>query len=210
MCGIVGYINEHIEKETLENMMDQIVHRGPDGSGTYLDESIALGHRRLSIIDIEGGTQPMKNEDENLICIFNGEIYNYQELKKELMNQGHIFKTNSDTEVLLHGYESWGTELPNKLRGMFAFAIWNRKKKELFCARDFFGIKPFYYYHKKGTFLFGSEIKSFLPHPDFEKELNQEQLELYLTYQYSPGTATFFQDVYKLPPAHFLLWKDNE
>lgn len=210
MCGIVGYINEHIEKGTLENMMDQIVHRGPDGSGIYLDESIALGHRRLSIIDIEGGTQPMKNEDENLICIFNGEIYNYQKLKKELTEQGHIFKTNSDTEVLLHGYESWGTELPNKLRGMFAFAIWNRKKKELFCVRDFFGIKPFYYYHKKGTFLFGSEIKSFLPHPDFEKELNQEQLELYLTYQYSPGTSTFFQDVYKLPPAHFLLWKDNE
>ncbi len=210
MCGIVGFINKKIEKHVLVEMMDMISHRGPDGSGTYLDEKIAMGHRRLSIIDIEGGVQPMKNEDGNLICIFNGEIYNYRDLRRELFALGHDFTTDSDTEVLIHGYEEWGTALPLKLRGMFAFVIWNRKKQELFCARDYFGIKPFYYYHKDETFLFGSEIKSFLPHPAFEKELNHDQLELYLTYQYSPGNTTFFRNVYKLPPAHYLIWKNGK
>lgn len=211
MCGIVGFADKHIYKETaLRCMMDLIVHRGPDGSGTYIDDTIALGHRRLSIIDLQGGRQPMQNEDGRLVCVFNGEIYNYKILKEELNKSGHIFATDSDTEVLLHGYEEWGRKLPLKLRGMFSFAIWDREKKELFCARDYFGIKPFYFYQKNDTFLFGSEMKSFLGHPDFEKELNEEQLELYLSYQYSPGEQTFFKNVYKLLPAHMLYWKNGE
>lgn len=210
MCGIVGFIDRTLDQQVLESMMDKIIHRGPDGSGMYLDDVIALGHRRLSIIDIEGGSQPMKNEDGTLVCIFNGEIYNYKELRKELEKKGHIFVTESDTEVLLHGYEEWRWALPNKLRGMFAFAIWDKEKRELFCARDYFGIKPFYYYKKEEVFLFGSEIKSFLPYPCFEKKLNREQLELYLTYQYSPGETTFFEQVYKLPPAHFMVWKEEK
>lgn len=221
MCGIVGFIDRNVynkntkqkvysEKEVLACMMDKIAHRGPDGSGMYLDDSIALGHRRLAIIDIKNGMQPMKNEDETLICIFNGEIYNFQELKVQLEEKGHHFATQSDTEVLLHGYEEWKKELPKKLRGMFAFAIWDNKKKELFCARDYFGIKPFYYYQKEDIFLFGSEIKSFLSHPKFEKQLNETQLELYLTYQYSPSNTTFFENVYKLLPAHYLFWKDGK
>lgn len=210
MCGIVGYIDKNVINENvLMEMMEKIRHRGPDGSGFYMDDMIALGHRRLSIIDLEGGIQPMKNENGWLVCIFNGEIYNYQELRNTLLDAGHIFVTNSDTEVLLHGYEEWGKELPLKIRGMFAFAIWNKKKKELFCARDHFGVKPFYYFHKDNTFLFGSEIKSFLAHPNFEKKLNREQLELYLTYQYSPGETTFFQNTYKLLPAHYLIWKEG-
>lgn len=222
MCGIVGFMlkedfilennNYKIgrdDKQILEDMMDKIRHRGPDGSGMYLDEHIALGHRRLAIIDVEGGAQPMKNEDGRLVCVFNGEIYNFKELRGQLQELGHRFVTESDTEVLLHGYEEWGKDLPKKLRGMFSFAIWDKDKAELFCARDYFGIKPFYYYHKGSTFLFGSEIKSFLPHPQFEKSFNQRQLELYLTYQYSPGRETFFENVYKLPPAHYLLWKND-
>lgn len=174
MCGIVGFMDKKLEKQVLEAMMEKIIHRGPDGSGMYLDDTIALGHRRLSIIDIAGGTQPMKNEDGNLVSVFNGEIYNYKELRKELEEKGYVFATESDTEVLLHGYEEWRRGLPNKLRGMFAFAIWDREKRELFCARDYFGIKPFYYYKKDHVFLFGSEIKSFLAHPGFEKKLNRE------------------------------------
>ena len=210
MCGIVGFMDKKLEKPVLEAMMDKIIHRGPDGSGMYLDDAIALGHRRLAIIDIEGGSQPMKSRDGRLVCIFNGEIYNYKELRAELEKGGHGFATESDTEVLLHGYEEWRYHLPNKLRGMFAFAIWDKKYRELFCARDYFGIKPFYYYKKKDIFMFSSEIKSFLAHPAFEKKLNHSQLELYLTYQYSPGEATFFEDVYKLPPAHFMVLKNGE
>ncbi|MBR4027859.1 MAG: asparagine synthase (glutamine-hydrolyzing), partial [Lachnospiraceae bacterium] len=210
MCGIVGYIDKKsLSENVLRAMMDKIKHRGPDGSGVYLDDTIALGHQRLSIIDLEGGIQPMKNQAGNLICVFNGEIYNFKDLRKKLERKGYIFQTNSDTEVLLYGYEAWGNVLPNKLRGMFAFAIWDKNKQELFCARDYFGIKPFYYYHKDHTFLFGSEIKSFLENPHFEKRLNQKQLDLYLSYQYSPTDTTFFQDVYRLMPAHYMIWKNG-
>ncbi len=208
MCGIVGFTHNKgkmYEVSVLERMMERIAHRGPDGSGIYFDCNIALGHRRLSIIDIEGGDQPMKNEDKSLVCVFNGEIYNYKELRGFLINKGHIFNSESDTEVLLHGYEEWGYELPKMLRGMFAFAIWDTNKKELYCARDNFGVKPFYYYTKNDCFLFGSEIKSFLEHPGFEKGLNKRQLERYLSYQYSPGEETFFENVYKLLPAHYMV-----
>ena len=213
MCGIVGFVGARADMEdVLQGMMDAIAHRGPDGQGRYIDGPVALGHRRLSIIDLEGGKQPMFNEDGSLVCIFNGEIYNFQELKAELLAAGHIFATRSDTEVLLHGYEQWGKAMLARLRGMFTFAIWDKAKNSLFCARDHFGIKPLYYYRnpKTGTLMFGSEIKSFLPHPDFVKEFNPAQLELYLSYQYSAGEDTFFKGVKKLMPAHCMEYKDGE
>ena len=212
MCGIVGFVNDKDNKKTIINtMMDRIVHRGPNSSGEYIDKHVALGFRRLSIIDLEGGTQPIYNEDRTKIIIFNGEIYNYQPLREELIAAGHVFQTHADTEVLLHGYEEWGTELLQKIRGMFAFAIWDNEKNELFGARDHFGIKPYYYAEMNGTFMFGSEIKSFLPHPDFNKELNKEALKPYMTFQYSPlNGETFFKDVYRLPEGHYYTYKDGK
>ena len=213
MCGFVGFVDGGETQNNaaiLTSMADAIQHRGPDDADYYMDGSISLGFRRLSIIDLEGGRQPILNEDGNLVLIFNGEIYNYQEIRTDLLAKGHIFKTNTDSEVLLHGYEEYGNSLLNKLRGMFAFVIWNREKKELFGARDFFGIKPLYYAQMNGSLLFGSEIKSFLQHPYFKKELNEKALEQYLSFQYSPGPETFFKNVYKFPPAHYFLYKDGK
>ena len=211
MCGITGFVGQRAEmQQILQEMMDLIAHRGPDGQGQFVEGPAALGQRRLSIIDLEGGKQPMFNEDETLVVVFNGEIYNFQELAEELKAAGHTFATRSDTEVLLHGYEQWGKDLLPRLRGMFAFAIWDRSAQTLFCARDHFGIKPLYYYQAEdGSLLFGSEIKSFLAHPSFKKELNRDQLELYLSYQYSPGESTFFKGVKKLLPAHWMEWKEG-
>ena len=211
MCGIVGFVGARDNaQEILQAMMDRIAHRGPDGQGQFLEGPVALGQRRLSIIDLEGGRQPMYNEDESLVVVFNGEIYNFQALREELTAAGHTFATRSDTEVLLHGYEQWGREMLGRLRGMFTFAIWDRRAETLFCARDHFGIKPLYYYRNEdGELLFGSEIKSFLDHPGFRKELNEDQLSLYLSYQYSPGEDTFFRGVKKLLPAHWMEWKDG-
>ena len=158
------------------------MHRGPDDADYYVDEDISLGFRRLSIIDLEGGRQPILNEDKSLVLMFNGEIYNYQSLRKELIEKGHIFTTKTDSEVLIHGYEEFGKGLLTKLRGMFAFIIWDKNKKKLFGARDIFGIKPFYYYIKDGEFMFGSEIKSFLSHPKFKKELDESKIPEYLSY----------------------------
>ncbi|MBP3747365.1 MAG: asparagine synthase (glutamine-hydrolyzing) [Ruminococcus sp.] len=205
MCGIVGFTNTIDNAETvLEEMMDRIRHRGPDAEGKYIDNSVALGHRRLSIIDVSSqGDQPILNEDGSCVIVFNGEIYNYQSIRQKLTAAGHVFRTNTDTEVLIHGYEEYGEKMLNMLRGMFSFVIWDKNKKELFGARDFFGIKPMYYAEMDGTFMFGSEIKSFLSHPAFEKELNTSALENYLTFQYSPTSATFFKHVYKLQPAHY-------
>lgn len=213
MCGIVGFIDERKKmekKKLLEQMMQRIVHRGPDSEGKYIDAKIALGFRRLSIIDLKGGSQPITNETDDLIIVFNGEIYNFQSLRKELEKKGHVFKTNTDTEVILHGYEQYQEKIVSKLRGMFAFVIWNKKEKVLFGARDHFGIKPFYYTEMNGAFLFGSEIKSFLPHPDFHKELNAEALRPYLVFQYSVLEETFFKDVYKLEPGHYFTYKDSK
>ena len=209
MCGIVGFTNNIDNSDKiLGRMMDRIKHRGPDAEGKYIDEDIALGHRRLSIIDVSStGDQPIFNEDGSLVIIFNGEIYNYQSIREKLVEAGHIFKTNTDTEVLIHGYEEFGEKLLNMLRGMFSFVIWDKKNKELFGARDFFGIKPMYYANMNGTLMFGSEIKSFLEHPKFTKELNTTALENYLTFQYSPTSETFFKNVYKLPPAHYFRFK---
>ncbi len=212
MCGIVGFTNTNKDSEMIIGaMMDRIKHRGPDASGKYIDDGIALGHRRLSIIDVTSqGDQPIFNEDKSLVLVFNGEIYNYREIRAELVRAGHTFATNTDSEVLIHGYEQYGTKLLGKLRGMFSFVIWDTKKRELFGARDYFGIKPMYYAGMGGTFMFGSEIKSFLEHPDFKKELNEAALENYLTFQYSPTSETFFKNVYKLMPAHYFIYKDGQ
>ncbi|MEI3507562.1 MAG: asparagine synthase (glutamine-hydrolyzing) [Bacilli bacterium] len=211
MCGFVGYVNKEPDKqENIKKMADLIAHRGPDSEGYYTDETIAMGFRRLSIIDLNNGSQPIYNEDKTKVIIFNGEIYNYQELREDLIQKGHNFSTNTDTEVLLHGYEEYAEGILDKLRGMFAFVIYDVNTKETFAARDFYGIKPFYYAVMGDTFLFGSEIKSFLIHPDFKKELNCNMLEYYLTFQYSVGEETFFKDVYKLMPGHYLKYKDGE
>lgn len=212
MCGIVGFTNFSGRAEQLiNNMMNRIKHRGPDSKGYYVDEDIALGHRRLSIIDVSSqGDQPIFNEDNSMILIFNGEIYNYKEIREKLVAAGHIFKTQTDSEVIIHGYEEYGVKLLNMLRGMFAFAIWDKKKQQLFGARDFFGIKPLYYAKMGGTFMFGSEIKSFLEHPHFNKVFNKDALETYLTFQYSPTNETFFKNVYKLLPGHYFILDDQK
>ena len=210
MCGYVGFTNTIDDaNQVIGEMMDRIRHRGPDSEGKYIDSGIALGFRRLSIIDLAQGDQPILNEDGSKILLFNGEIYNFQSLRQALLEAGHIFKTKTDSEVLLHGYEEYGVALLNKLRGMFSFVIWDKVKKELFGARDFFGIKPLYYSNMGDSFLFGSEIKSFLAHPKFFKELNESALENYLTFQYSPTNETFFKNVFKLPAAHYFLYKDG-
>ena len=210
MCGFVGFTNKISDNGTvLEKMMNRIVHRGPDSDGKFFDQNIALGFRRLSIIGLEDGDQPMFNEDGSLVLVFNGEIYNYPDLKEELLALGHTFKSHADSEVLLHGFEEWGEELVARLRGMFAFVIFNRNDNSMFGARDMFGIKPFYYTEMNGSFIFGSEIKSFLDHPDFKKELNEEALAHYLSFQYSPTEETFFKNVFKLPPAHYFTYKNG-
>ena len=210
MCGIAGYIStKKPTKKVIKAMTDRIIHRGPDGEGFYLDDHCALGHRRLAIIDLTTGDQPIYNEDKSIVIVFNGEIYNYKELKKDLEKK-YKFYTTSDTEVLLHGYEEWGHEVTKKLRGMYSFAIWNTKEQELFCARDEWGIKPFYYYENNGTFMFGSEIKEFLDHPDFKKEFNDEILAAYLCFNSTPTEKTFFKGVYRLEPGHQLTYKDGK
>jgi len=211
MCGIVGFINnKENKKEIIENMSNKIIHRGPDECGYYVDDNIALAHRRLSIIDLSNGTQPIYNEKKDKLIIFNGEIYNYIELKKELKKKKHKFTTKSDTEVILHGYEEWGTDLPKKLRGMFAFAIYDLKDKSLFLARDNFGIKPLYYGEFNNTFMFASEIKCFLEHPDFERILNKDLIGPYLSFSFTPTTETFFKGVNRLEPGHSLLIKNGK
>ncbi len=213
MCGFAGYIHNYgtfDKEEVIHKMADRIKHRGPDDAHYYIDDGIALGFRRLSIIDLEGGRQPILNEDGSLVLLFNGEIYNYQELREELIKAGHVFTTKTDSETILHGYEEYGKKILDRLRGMFAFIIWNKNTKELFGARDIFGIKPFYYYKKGREFMFGSEIKSFLSHPNFEKELDEDMIPLYLSYEYSPDERTIFKNVFKLPGAHCFTYKNGE
>ena len=213
MCGITGFIdkkNKEEKQDILNRMMKRIEHRGPNSEGSYVDSNVALGFRRLSIIDLEGGSQPIFNEKENMLVTFNGEIYNFKELRSELEEKGHIFKTNTDTETILHGYEEYGKDIVKKLRGMFAFVIYNLETKELFGARDHFGIKPFYYYNTDDLFMYGSEIKSFLEHPNFKKELNEEALRPYLTFQFSALEETFFKGVFKLKEGHMFTYKDGK
>ena len=209
MCGIAGYVsNKKPQKKVIKAMTDRIIHRGPDGEGFYLDDKCALGHRRLAIIDLNTGNQPMYNKNKDIVIVFNGEIYNYLELKKEL-DKKYKFQTKSDTEVIIHGYEEWGYDVVKKLRGMFAFAIWDTKKEELFCARDEWGIKPFYFYQNDGTFMFASEIKEFLDHPDFNKEFNGDILSAYLCFNSVPTRETFFKGVKRLEPGEYLIYKDG-
>lgn len=214
MCGIVGFVDNKTKtkKEAIiKNMADKIAHRGPDSEGFYNDSVVSLGHRRLSIIDLsEKGTQPIYNEDKSKVIVFNGEIYNYKEIKEELLKKGHKFKTETDTEVIIHGYEEYGVELFPKLRGMFAFVIYDKEKNELIGARDHFGIKPFYYYKTNDEFMFASEIKAFLGHPDFKKEVNKKALKMYLIFQYSVFEETFFKNVFKLKPGHYFIYKNNK
>ncbi len=209
MCGFVGFSGRVESKETvLRRMADRIRHRGPDSDGYFFSkeedgEPVALGFRRLSIIDLSDGTQPMYNEDGTVVIVYNGEIYNFPDLRDELISKGHVFKTRCDTEVIVHGYEEYGDGIVDRLRGMFAFVIWDSNKRRLFGARDPFGIKPFYYtITPTGHFIFGSEIKSFLEHPEFHPEVNPNALRPYLSFQYSATEETFFKNTYKLPPAH--------
>lgn len=206
MCGFVGFTGSIDNRQgVLTAMMDRIVHRGPDMGGTQLTDDVALGFRRLSILDLsEAGAQPMGNEDGSVFVTFNGEIYNFQELRRELEAAGHTFHCNADTEVLVHGYEEWGEQLVDRLRGMYGFVVYDGRAHKLFGARDIFGIKPFYYYRTpgEGDLLFGSEIKSFLEHPGFVKAVNKKALRPYLTLQFPATDETFFAGVYKLPAAH--------
>lgn len=205
MCGFVGFINKkEKKKDDIKKMTDAISHRGPDDEEYYTDDSISLGFRRLSIIDLKNGKQPM--EYDNYMITFNGEIYNFKDIKEELIKKGHEFKTNSDTEVLLHGYAEYKEKVLDKLRGMFAFVIWDKESKTLFGARDHFGQKPFYYSTMNNTFMFGSEIKSFLYHPDFIKKVNKDSLKPYLTFQTSVLEETFFKGVFKLLPGHYFVY----
>ncbi len=211
MCGICGFTGNLKEKEeVLTRMMNKIIHRGPDSAGQHISDGAALGFRRLSIMDLNNGDQPMYNEDKTMVVTFNGEIYNYRPLREELEKKGHVFANNADTEVLLHAYEEYGPDMVKMLRGMFAFVIWDLKTKTLFGARDYFGIKPFYYTKVNGNLVYGSEIKSILEHPEYKKEINPEALENYLTFQYSVLPETFFKGIYKLMPSHYFLFKEGK
>lgn len=210
MCGICGIIRKGNNKDIIKKMNDRIMHRGPDGEGYYIDGDVAFGHRRLSIIDLSTGDQPIYNEDNSVVTVYNGEIYNYLELRSKLESLGHEFKTKSDTEVLVHGYEEWHTDLPKHLRGMFAFAIYDKNRNEIFLARDNFGIKPLYYANMNDSFMFASEIKSFLDVPDFKKEFNEDILETYLEFSFVPTNETFFKGVYRLDAGCSLLYKDKD
>ena len=208
ICGFTGHIKED-SRDVLTRMMNKIVHRGPDSDGQYIDEGVAFGFRRLSIIDLDNGSQPMKNDAGDVVVVFNGEIYNYKEIRAELIEKGYKFNNNSDTECLIHGYTEYGTKLVDHLRGMFAFMIWDKKKKLAFGARDHFGIKPFYYAMIDGNLVFASEIKSILEYPGYKKQVNREALQAYLTFQYSVLPETFFKGIFKLMPGHTLTFEDG-
>lgn len=211
MCGLCGFTGEVIDRDAvIQNMTDVITHRGPDSRGIYTDPDIAMGFRRLSIIDLNQGDQPIYNEDGTLVVMFNGEIYNYQQLREILVAKGHRFATNTDTEVLVHGFEEWQEDLLHKLRGMFAFAVWNKTDKSLFLARDFFGIKPMHYTQVGGSFVYGSEIKSILEFPGFSKKLNLNALNNYISFEYPVPPETFFENVSCLMPAHYLWYRNGE
>lgn len=217
MCGFIGFFDTRENKEVIvERMMDRVIHRGPDMGGKYIDAHCGLGFRRLSILDLsEAGAQPLYSEDGNKILVFNGEIYNYTEIREDLMAKGYKFKSNTDSEVLIHGYDEYGEVLVNKLRGMFAFCIWDKVEQKVFAARDNFGIKPFYFYeyeyNGQKSLMIASEIKAFLDHPSFEKEVNKKALKPYLTFQYSAQPdETFFKGVKRLKPGHYFTYQNGE
>jgi asparagine synthase (glutamine-hydrolysing) len=217
MCGICGVIEYHrpIDRDVLMRMNNAMWHRGPDDGNFYVEDangrgaSVGLGMRRLAIIDLSGGRQPMCNEDESIWIVFNGEIYNFLDLRPELEARGHVFRTNSDTEAIVHLYEDYGPDCVQHLNGMFAFAIWDSKKQTLFIARDRMGKKPMYYIDTGEQFLFASEVKVLLQHPNCPRELDAEALSKYLAYEYVPSPRCIFKGIYKLPAAHSLTWKDG-
>src|SRR5947207_14253256 len=213
MCGITGIVRSdgaQIDRELLARMNDAIRHRGPDDDGFYFGDGVGLGMRRLSIIDLKGGHQPIHNSDRTAWIVFNCEIYNYRELRKQLEARGHQFYTDSDTEAIVHAYDEYGTDCPRYLRGMFAFAIWNERAKSLFLARDRVGKKPLLYAQVNGQLVFGSEFMALLQHPDVSRDVNYEAIHHYLSFICVPAPLTAFRAISKLPPGHSLLWKNGE
>ena len=209
MCGICGFNWQ--DEELVRRMNDQIIHRGPDQDGVFCDAHASLGHRRLSIIDLsEQGRQPMFNEDKTLCLVFNGEIYNFQELREILVGKGHVFSSHSDSEVIIHAYEEYGIGVLDKLRGMFAFALYDVREKTLFLARDRVGIKPLYYYHQDKKLVFASEIKAILEDHSIERKLSHQALYDYIGFEFVPAPATMFQDIYKIPAGHYLICREGQ
>ncbi len=209
MCGFSGFFGtgEYDREQVVRAMSEKIIHRGPDSDGIFVDDHVGLGFRRLSIIDLENGVQPMHSADGRYVIVFNGEIYNFKEIRKKLIREhGAVFQTNSDTEAILQAYMVYKERTASLLRGMFAFVIYDKQEHTMYGARDAFGIKPFYYAKMLDTLLFGSEIKSFLPHPAFRKEVNKEALKMYLIFQYSPMKETIFRNVYKLEPGTYFTY----
>ena len=216
MCGITGLYNfkngKRVQEGELVKMRDSLRHRGPDSEGAFIsrDGKVGLGHRRLAVIDLSpAGAQPMANEDGAIQIVFNGEIYNFKPIREELLRKGHIFRSKTDTEAIIHSYEEYGPECVKRFNGMFAFALWDEKKQIIFAARDHLGIKPFYYAIQNDFFCFGSEIKAILNHPDFKKTLNEENIPLYLTFSSLPAPHPLFKDIRKLPAAHYLIIDKN-
>ncbi|MFK5951072.1 MAG: asparagine synthase (glutamine-hydrolyzing), partial [Methylococcales bacterium] len=217
MCGIAGYIlkNESYHPELLRNMSDVISHRGPDDEGFFKTTAcngnyqVGLAHRRLSIIDLHSGHQPIGNEDGSIQIVFNGEIYNYQALREKLMAKGHIFKTDSDTETIVHAYEEYGYQCVEHLRGMFAFAIWDKNKEELFISRDRFGKKPLFIYQTDNSIIFASEIKSILQYTGYKRDVDLSSVWQYFSYRYAPGPATLFKNIAKLNPGNNGVWRQG-
>mgnify|MGYP000507153974 CR=1 FL=1 len=209
MCGIFGVVSTHPLEMDIEKHTQMLSHRGPDDFGIHRDPHAGLGHRRLSIIDLAGSKQPIYNEDGSLCIIFNGEIYNFQELRRELIAKGHSFTTNGDTETILHAFEQWGKNCVDRLRGMFAFAIWDPAGKKLFAARDRLGIKPLFYARHKGQFYFASEMKAILADPGFPRRIDKTALTAYFTYSYIPVPLTIFADIQKLEPGYTITWENG-
>ena len=208
MCAITGkltYDNPEVSRQLLAAMTDVVAHRGPDASGYYFGNGVGLGHRRLSIIDLATGDQPLANEDDTVWVVFNGEIYNFAEVRRELEAHGHIFKTKSDTEIIVHGYEQWGADCVARFRGMFAFAVWDVRARRLLLVRDRLGVKPLFYARTGNGLTFGSEMKSILEDPAVSREWRADALDAYLTFQYIPGPSTIYRDIQKLPPGHLLI-----
>jgi asparagine synthase (glutamine-hydrolysing) len=209
MCGIFGIVGDAPLEAQLRRSLATLSHRGPDGSGIFVSPGVGLGHRRLSIIDLEGGTQPMFNEDRTKCVVFNGEIYNFPELRNELRAKGHRFTTRSDTETILHAYEEWGEACVERMAGMFAFAIWDEREKVLFLARDRLGIKPLFVADYGGRFYFASEIKAILADPAFPRDMDYTGVACYFSLSYIPAPLTVFRRIRKLLPGHTLTLRDG-
>jgi asparagine synthase (glutamine-hydrolysing) len=212
MCGIAGKVcsSEPVSRALLERMCEVIAHRGPDSRGLFIDDHVGLGVQRLRVIDLETGDQPLFNEDRSVAVVLNGEIYNYRELRTELEAQGHTFGTQSDTEVIVHLYEELGPRCVDRLRGMFAFALWDAQQRQLLLARDRVGKKPLFYAEKRGNLWFGSEIRAILEDPEIERTVDYAAIDSFLHYQYVPHPMSAFAELKKLPPAHTLVWRDGQ